>query len=572
MRGAISAHEGMNMATDRRTAVEYIPSDSKGVVMAIDVSKVNVWGLAADSYPRTSEDIPVSAIIAVSDIMDKKAEKEATEDRMAKGHVAFDLELIEHEKKKGNTEEIEKLKASIVRHLEHRFPGDKARQERILQETKEDTALRESIHRDYPTAFEKARKGLPDGTRRKYGKNWFVKMGGNWVYDGSADPKRSTSNVGARSKVRAAAQQATQAADTGYSPISQQEFDATKAKFTRRDRIGEGQEVKYTGRYHKHLQGRTGKLVAIGPGGFAMVQFPGGKVESAAWRDVSPVGKIQPHSLYDKVDMKNVYKVNGNVKKVLDKTMKQKIGGSNMNYYDLANEFKSRGFNLQVVGGTVRDILSEKDEVKDVDFIFNGTDRELFAIVNDINPAWVRNAVTNKHLGLCSFTDGSDVVDITPVHKYSPEMRDMAKGWNLYDDATSRDLAMNSLQVDPLSGIMCDPTGNGINDIKNETIDFCHVGALKVAPRYILRAFKFMARGYKVSDAADKAIKQNLGEVNNISPKQRESFLRRQIADKDGLKGLDAFKATFKKYNANLWDRGFERSWRTVYRQAGGRP
>jgi len=358
----------------------------------------------------------------------------------------------------------------------------------------------------------------------------------------------------------------------GLSTLSDAELLDLQKRFTRRDRIGEGQEVKYHGKYFRDLQGKTGKLVAIGPSGFAMVQYPGGRVETAAWRDITPVGKVKPHSLYDGLDAKNVYKMDGKLKEVLDKTMKQKIGNSGMNYYDLANEFKKNGFNLQVVGGTVRDILGEKGEIKDVDFIFNGTDRELYATVKAINPAWVRGAVTNKHLGLVSFKDGSDVVDITPVHKYSPEMNDMAKGWNLKDDATSRDLAMNSLQVDPLTGIMCDPTGNGIKDIKENSINFCNTQSLKIAPRYVLRAFKFISRGYKTNPETDKAIHENLKYVSSISPRRRESFVRRQIGDKDGLKGLENFKKVFKSYNANIWNREFEHAWRSVYRQMGGKP
>ncbi len=359
--------------------------------------------------------------------------------------------------------------------------------------------------------------------------------------------------------------------DEPLTPMPVGDFNLLKKQFTRRDRISEGQEVVYTGRYHKHRTGQKARLVAIGPSGFAMVQFSDGKVKSAGWRDVRPSGKIQPHSLYDGVDASNVYTVSGKVKEKLDETMKQKIGNSRMNYYDLAKEFQRRGFNLQVIGGTMRDILRGDDEVKDVDFIFNGTDRELFSIVKQINPSWVANAVKNKHLGLCSFTDGGDVVDITPVHKFSFEMQEMAKGWNLKDDATSRDLAMNTIQCDPLSGVVVDATGNGLKDIKDSVINFADPNTVKHAPVYILRAFKFIARGYKTTPETDATIRKHIRGVTSLSPKRRESFIRRQIGEKDGLAGLRKFKEVFKQYNANIWNREFDRSWRSVYRSMGGK-
>ncbi len=156
MRGAISEHEGMNMATHRDTAVEYIPNDDKGVVMAFDVSKIKVWGIRADDYPRTSDRIPISAIIAVSGVMDKKGEKDKYDDKMAKNRAAFSLELLEHAKKKGDDKAVKEWEADIVKQLERRFPGEKARQERLLQEATDDKALRASVHENYPTAFEKS--------------------------------------------------------------------------------------------------------------------------------------------------------------------------------------------------------------------------------------------------------------------------------------------------------------------------------------------------------------------------------------------------------------------------------
>lgn len=354
-------------------------------------------------------------------------------------------------------------------------------------------------------------------------------------------------------------------------PMTQSDFDGLKDYHTKRNRMSEGQTVQYVGNYWKHRVGQQGTLVAIGNKGFALVRFADGKTETASWKDIKAVGQITPYSLYDKVDPKNVYRIKGTVAQKMREVAEQKIGHSNISYLDLCRAVQKQGFNLQIVGGTVRDILANKKEIKDVDFIFNGSDGELFNAIKKINPSWLANATTNGHLGLCSFNDGGDIVDITPVHKFSHELNDMAKGWNLFDDASARDLAMNTLQVDPLNGVMTDATGKGVIDVINNSLHFADVRALKVAPVYVLRVFKFMARGYHVPQETEDAIRSNLRYTTNLSPHRKERFMRRQIGEKDGAKGLAGFKEAFKKYDAALWDRSFEGIWQGVYRSFGGK-
>ncbi len=357
------------------------------------------------------------------------------------------------------------------------------------------------------TLLEKSH-ALPVGTRRKYGNQWRKKIAdGSWVYDGMVDAKHSVpaKNVGTRSTIRKRVETVSQLF-SGLTSFSTEQYEELKQRWTVRNRMGYGQEVKYTGSFHTKYRGKIGKLVAIGERGYAMVQFGRSKPVTALWSDLRVHGAIKSHSLYDNLDPKNVYHVDGEVKQRLDAVMNQQIGNSGMSYNDLCMRFKQKGFNLQVVGGTVRDILSGKKDVNDIDFIFNGTDRELKYVVGSINQRWIRNAVTNPHIGLVSFKDGKDVVDITPVHKYSPEMQDMAKGWNLQEDAESRDLAMNSLQLDSLTNILVDASGKGLKDIHKHTINVMKEDYLKVNPRFLLRIFKFLGRGYKPSVAMEGAL------------------------------------------------------------------
>ena len=124
-----------------------------------------------------------------------------------------------------------------------------------------------------------------------------------------------------------------------------------------------------------------------------------------------------------------------------------------------------------------------RKQTKDIDFIFNGTDGELEKIIGSINPRWVQNAVRNNHLGLVSSNDGGDLVDITPVHKFSTEMNGLAKGWTLKEDAFSRDLVLNTLQYEPIENALVDATGKALDDIHSNEIAFNMPDKLDVMPR-----------------------------------------------------------------------------------------
>lgn len=422
------------------------------------------------------------------------------------------------------------------------------------------------------TLLEKSAK-LPVNSRRKYGNQYQKKMAdGSWVYDGMVDPKhRKGKNVGKKSTVRKRVAK-TETVMSGLTALSDKQYEDLKFRYTRRDRMGYGQKVTYTGSYHKGMQGKTGKLIAFGRGGYAMIQFGKSKPVSVDWSDIKASGAIKPHSLYDGLKAENVYRISGKMKSQTEKIMNQKIGSSGMTYNDLCRQFKIKGFNLQIVGGTVRDILSGDEEVKDIDFIFNGTDKELQYIVKSISPSWMAGANTNAELGLVTIKDGKDMVDITPIHRYSPEMDAMAKGWNLAEDARARDIAINTIQLDSLTGILVDSTGTGLKDIKAHILTFTNEANLKIKPQYTLRAIKFMGRGFKLTVASENMLKRNLKYLTRLPYRVRTRFFYNQIAKKDGLKGLEDFKTIFRKYDANLWDKEVQISWAKVYSQFGGTP
>lgn len=317
-----------------------------------------------------------------------------------------------------------------------------------------------------------------------------------------------------------------------------------------KERIFPGQKVKYTGRGDAQYSGKEGKYVATVKGGAAAIKFPDGHVTYSKWVNVKPVGKLKGGSIYDGLKASNIHRVTGTLKSQIDTALDQKIEGSDVTLRQMCNAFKDQGFTMMVVGGSVRDFLQGKSEVKDLDFIVNCTDNEIKSTVASLDATFLQDAVTNSKLGLVSFRG----VDITPIHMHD-DVVGMAKGGTLRDDGEARDFTVNSLQVDPLRDLLVDPSGRGVIDVQSKQLQFNNEAYLSSTPRYLLRFFKFVSRGYEPTVQCRMAVLKNLKYVASLSPCKLESFFERQIAEKDGLVGLDRVSHIVQQYDKRVWNR-----------------
>ena len=67
LRGAISEKEGINLASDARTAFNYLPEGVEGVVMAIKVDKdMDLFMIGADDYVRSAKPIPYQNVKVIT--------------------------------------------------------------------------------------------------------------------------------------------------------------------------------------------------------------------------------------------------------------------------------------------------------------------------------------------------------------------------------------------------------------------------------------------------------------------------------------------------------------------------
>lgn len=65
MRGAISQHEGINLAQTPGTAFYYFPPNDEGIVLVIDPSGLDLY-ILSDGYVRVFEPIPLDRVISTS--------------------------------------------------------------------------------------------------------------------------------------------------------------------------------------------------------------------------------------------------------------------------------------------------------------------------------------------------------------------------------------------------------------------------------------------------------------------------------------------------------------------------
>lgn len=221
-------------------------------------------------------------------------------------------------------------------------------------------------------------------------------------------------------------------------------------------------------------------------------------------------------------------------------------------FQKLAQIFISHGFNLFLVGGTVRDYLLNK-ELTDMDAVSDATPIEILSFLPNVD-------TTFAHLGSLKYKNENGLkFDITTLREESgyldsrhPSQISFVKDLAL--DYKRRDFTINALYMD--------------KDLK--VIDYCHgqvdlsrhilrmVGdpdrRLKEDPLRILRAIRFHLmyhliieesleeamrdRFYLLSNVTDAKIRSELAKIDysNVDPKMKEEIF--QQFDIVNLKGV----------------------------------
>lgn len=133
------------------------------------------------------------------------------------------------------------------------------------------------------------------------------------------------------------------------------------------------------------------------------------------------------------------------------------------------NAVRRYGFDIRVVGGAVRDFIRGKPP-RDVDFATDADPSELIYIFQLEGIDYDARGIGH---GTVKAKFGDDKIDVTSInYRMSTDGSTITtkKGMSWEEDASNRDLTINSLTLD-LNGTVHDYVG-GIKDLKNQTVRF----------------------------------------------------------------------------------------------------
>ena len=191
------------------------------------------------------------------------------------------------------------------------------------------------------------------------------------------------------------------------------------------------------------------------------------------------------------------------------------------NAIDAAKKLINAGYDVYVVGGSVRDILMGKP-ANDVDLATNASNEEIKATLDKVS----FHEVNHKIFGIAHYPDEAlDVSTFYNIHAayhgqrgvpdFNPEERNTKIARN---DSFRRDLTMNALYYDMRTDEIVDWHG-GLHDIREGVIDTMTDADLSIRsdPYTGIRALRFKARyGIRFSDRLESAMRAHASEYLSL--------------------------------------------------------
>ena len=158
----------------------------------------------------------------------------------------------------------------------------------------------------------------------------------------------------------------------------------------------------------------------------------------------------------------------------------------------IASAFTAAGFQLFLVGGAVRDIVSGK-RPEDVDLLTTATPDEAAEIFPEIK-------LTGASFGVMRLKEGGTTFEIASAREERNYMDGRHPGEIRCTrdpdvDAMRRDFTINAMRLDPLSGELFDPAG-GLEDLRRGIIRTVGDPEKRFKEDYLrmLRAIRFAAK------------------------------------------------------------------------------
>ncbi|WP_025141526.1 hypothetical protein [Pedobacter jeongneungensis] len=236
-------------------------------------------------------------------------------------------------------------------------------------------------------------------------------------------------------------------------------------------------------------------------------------------------------------------------------------------YMDLITEVWSRGYEIYLVGGTVRDVING-NTANDVDLVTSMPFKLIIPLIESMYGD--RNYSRSPQNGFISVAckDKYDPsIDLKNFFLFAPGTTSATFGSDLNRDYKIRDFACNSVYYDPINKFYIDPSGRGIVDSKNKIIhivkDLTAEHPVYNKASVLLRFFKFMNRGYDYTDESLKLIqKEYIPLFSGMGHLKRISTFKTQLLKKNPIHEVDDI---IQKTRMNMTNCGCEEIWMKFY-------
>ena len=181
----------------------------------------------------------------------------------------------------------------------------------------------------------------------------------------------------------------------------------------------------------------------------------------------------------------------------------------------------SLGLEAYRVGGSVRDELIGR-RPKDADYVVAGVSLE--ALRKKLNRGtWPLRLRNGTLVGYGTTDDHGNQIDLVLPRKEistGPGHGDfdivIDPGLTLREDATRRDFTFNALYRSVLTGEVLDPTGRGLHDLERRLVATTHPDSFRDDPLRMLRALRFVSRGFSISTMALTEMVNHAGAIEGL--------------------------------------------------------
>ena len=215
------------------------------------------------------------------------------------------------------------------------------------------------------------------------------------------------------------------------------------------------------------------------------------------------------------------------------------------------NIFTSNGYELYLVGGAVRDFLTDKP-IKDYDLVTNALPDEIEHILHEAN---VRTIPTGKHYGIINAFIGKNEYEIATFREDSAtgdgRRPDSVTFTNMEVDANRRDLTMNALYYNIDTQEIIDYVG-GIDDLINGVVRTVGEPSQRFEEDKLrmLRAIRFAHRiGSDLDPKIDRFLRSGYDLTDISHERIRDEFIK-SITSAKSVKSL---MASYKEYDMFKW-------------------